>query len=160
VLSEEDDASHVGLLFWRTIVSSCLGTTLFPYFLWITDLDLFNLDETICSLRRLRPRDLIAVFGPQIERIGIYDAWGKSLKHRDVVAKIADLVCESILEASGEGKSSVITHMTAFALSPSCLEKLVAVLPDLTDLHCLGPQLLNGNTGTVIRSKCLNFKSL
>jgi hypothetical protein len=161
---EEDDAfRHAFCAFWRSIVSSCLGTTLFPYFLWITRLDLENLYQYISKLKPLRPEDLIDFFGGHpLESLGIRQDEINTLDHDVVVSKIADLLCKATLEASNEGRPSRIAELHVMSLSPACLERLVTVLPNLTEIVCVGPSrsLLNGDIGTAIRTNCPKFRSV
>jgi hypothetical protein len=162
-VDKEDAFCRAFHAFWRSIVSSCLGTTLFPYFLWITRLDLENLYQYISKLKPLRPEDLIDFFGGHpLESLGIRQDEINTLDHDVVVSKIADLLCKATLEASNEGRPSRIAELHVMSLSPACLERLVTVLPNLTEIVCVGPSrsLLNGDIGTAIRTNCPKFRSV
>jgi hypothetical protein len=145
--------------FFRTIFSSCLDTTLFPYYMWMTDLMIYDLE----SLTNQVPRpDSTPFFVGPLEKLLVLEPWGTH-DTAATVGRMIDLFVKAVQRAAGQGKVSGITHVDSGLVtidSSSKLAELLSNFPKLESLRARQRVQLDGHLGDAIRKNCPAFKAL
>ncbi|KAL1838087.1 hypothetical protein VTJ49DRAFT_3079 [Mycothermus thermophilus] len=157
-LPELYSVHHMGFSFmpsrWHSVVASTLGTTLFPYYLWITELDLSNLEYFV---RKLRPGS--PFFSRPLEKLEIRN-WEVDLDCPAIVNEIVNLLTNPIRRAADDEMrqgSLAVLKTGHFPLPPSRLATWVSGFPRLVHLQALNVAELDGIVGSAIRANCPAF---
>lgn len=164
---------------WRSIISSSLGKTLFPYCLWIKTLRLGNLhsllddfgrEGRVESVRRLRAR----FFDPPLQDFDIRDGTASSITTRGrgrpgnrrldldaVVVQVGERIIDCIKTAADQqDKAAGLLSLEGPTLPTESLTGWVTRLSRLTSLRVYDGSVLDSDLARAIRENCPAFNDV
>ncbi|KAL2271525.1 hypothetical protein VTJ83DRAFT_896 [Remersonia thermophila] len=140
---------------WHSILASTLGTTLFPYYLWITEIDLTSCEYFV---RQQRPGQS-PLFSHPLEMLDIRKPDG-NLDHPAIVTEMVNLLTSPTRRpADDETTQGSLSFLKTghFSLPPSRLASWVSGFRRLKLLQALEVGVLDGTVGSAIRASCPAF---
>ncbi|KAK3379752.1 hypothetical protein B0T24DRAFT_167500 [Lasiosphaeria ovina] len=163
---ESSPASNAHILFtetlvclWRSIISSSMGGTLYPYCRWIKTLQLTALHSFLDDLARENGTRRAQFFSPPLHKLQIRKDRGLNLDA--IVITMADMVIKSIKAAADEEDKVVgLTTLDAHRLPNANLPSWVADLSRLITLMVGDGEVLNASVAEAIRANCPSFNEL
>ncbi|KAK3322243.1 hypothetical protein B0H66DRAFT_638709 [Apodospora peruviana] len=155
-----DIGTSVGL--WRSIISSSLGETLFPYCHWVKTLRLGDLYSLLEDLGRDSVADLRAhFFSPPLQKLRILSGRRRGLNLDAIVIEVANKVTECIRTAADQQEKAVgLTSLEGPHLPSANLPGWVTRLSRLTSLTVRDGSVLNSQVAQAIRENCPAFKEV
>lgn len=153
---------------WRSIISSSLASTMYPYCLWIKSLSLGNLQDLLQDLARDVYRDTRSwFFSSPLEKFHVFDGNVVTRRKRahmdidriiiDVTSQVTDFIKKSATE---EDKTVGLTALEGYYLPTASLPGWVSSLSLLTSLTVRDGSVLNSEVSEAIRKNCPQFKEL
>src|SRR4051812_7391761 len=126
---------ETSICLWRSIITSSLGKTLFPYCCWIKALKLGNLYSQLEDLARDNPGLKASFFSPPLEKLKICRGRGRALNLEAIIIEVANMVTECIrTSAAQESKRIALTTLEGNYLPSANLPEWVLSLSSLTSL--------------------------
>ncbi|KAL2136120.1 hypothetical protein VTI74DRAFT_5343 [Chaetomium olivicolor] len=146
---------------WRSIITSSLGKTLFPYCCWIKALKLGSLHANLEDLSRGNPGLKALFFSKPLERLLIRRGKGRVLDLDAIIVEVANMVTGYIrASAEQEAKRVGITSLEGLYLPTACLPRWISSLSLLTSLRVRDGSVLTSDVSRAIREHCPAFKEV
>jgi hypothetical protein len=106
--SQPDSTRRIWARLWRSLLESCLGRTLFPYFLWVTRWDVALLREQIESIHV----DYLDYFGHLLEGYESRHDGGRLVDRHAVTHNVVKMLADAMSKAANDGKRSRMVSLT------------------------------------------------
>jgi hypothetical protein len=154
---------------WRSIIASSLGSTLYPYCLWIKSLRLGNLHELLEGLAKDANRSHSDVFfSPPLAPFRIEMATRVTRKFKGqlmdidaIVVHAADTITDFIKNSADQANKAVtLTSLEGYNLRTARLSSWVSNLSQLTSLSVRDGSVLSAQVGAAIRENCPAFREV
>ncbi|KAH8909834.1 hypothetical protein BR93DRAFT_965911 [Coniochaeta sp. PMI_546] len=156
---------------WRSIITSSLGGTMYPYCLWIKSLSLGNLHSLLEDLARDHYKSIRTwFFGAPLERFHILQRGASNVATRrnrapmdieHIIFEVANQITDFIKSsATEEDKTVGLTSLEGYHLPTARLPRWVSRLSLLTSLAVRDGSVLNSDVAEAIRENCPHFREL
>lgn len=156
---------------WRSILTSSLGSAMYPYCLWIKSLSLGNLHSLLEDLARDNYKDIRTwFFGAPLEGLHILQTGAINVTTRRnralmdierIIFEVANQITDFIkTSATKEDKTVGLTSLEGYHLPTAKLPRWVSRLSLLTSLAVRDGSVLNADVAQAIRDNCPHFREL
>ncbi|KAL2067973.1 hypothetical protein VTL71DRAFT_16071 [Oculimacula yallundae] len=158
-------------LLWKSIIRSSLGTTAYPYCLYIRSLDLRNLTDLLED-PQFRDKAWDTFFADEMARflrlqqtqMSQKTRGGKSIPKRLEVTAVLELVGESITsfisQSASENRTTVAIEDLSGYIHPTALVNWTSRLSNLKSMTLWDGSALNKSVADAIAENCFNFDDL